>query len=50
MPLMWGNYNGTPFNTITILDGIRTKLPSTKIVYDKGCDLAENMVTVSAIG
>ena len=48
--LMWGNYNGTPFKTITILEGIRTKLPTTKIVYDKGCDLVENMVTVSAIG
>ncbi len=50
IPLMWGNYNGTPFNTITILDGIRTKLPSTTIVYDKGCNLAENMITVSAMG
>ena len=50
IPLMWGNYNGTPFNTITILDGIRTKLPSTTIVYDKGCNLAENMITVSALG
>jgi beta-glucosidase len=48
--LMWGSYNGTPFETITILEGIRTKLPTSKIVYDKGCDLAENMVTVSAIG
>jgi beta-glucosidase len=50
IPLMWGNYNGTPFHTITVLDGIRTKLPSTQIVYDKGCDLAEKMVTVSALG
>ena len=50
IPLMWGNYNGTPFNTITILDGIKMKLASTKIVYDKGCDLAENMITVSALG
>jgi beta-glucosidase len=48
--LMWGNYNGTPVKTITILEGIRSKLPTTKIVYDKGCDLVENMVTVSAIG
>ncbi len=23
--LMWGNYNGTPFNTITILEGIKIK-------------------------
>jgi beta-glucosidase len=49
-PLMWGNYNGTPFNTITILDGIKAKLPANKIVYDKGCDLAENMVTETVFG
>jgi beta-glucosidase len=49
-PLMWGNYNGTPFNTITILDGIKAKHPANRIVYDKGCDLAENMVTETALG
>jgi beta-glucosidase len=49
-PLMWGNYNGTPFNTITILDGIKAKLSANKIVYDKGCDLAENMVTETVFG
>ncbi|MDP2883617.1 MAG: xylan 1,4-beta-xylosidase [Ignavibacteria bacterium] len=49
-PLMWGNYNGTPFNTITILDGIRTKLDPKKIVYTKGCDLVDNMLTVNAFG
>ena len=44
-PLMWGNYNGTPVQTITILDGIKAKLPAGKIVYDKGCDLVDNMIT-----
>ena len=39
--MLWGNYNGTPFNTITILDGIKSKLSAEKIVYDKGCDLVE---------
>ena len=48
--LMWGNYNGTPFNTITILQGIKSKIPSNKIYYDKGCDIIENMVTESAFG
>jgi beta-glucosidase len=46
--LMWGNYNGTPFNTITILEGIKSKIPAGKIFYDKGCDIIENMVTESA--
>jgi beta-glucosidase len=48
--LMWGNYNGTPFNTITILDGIKSKLTPEKILYDKGCDIIENMVTETALG
>jgi beta-glucosidase len=46
-PMLWGNYNGTPIRTITILDGITSKLSSDKIVYDKGCDLVEDKVTES---
>ncbi len=47
--MLWGNYNGTPFHTITILDGIKSKLPASKIVYDKGCDLVEDKVTQSYV-
>ena len=36
-PMMWGNYNGTPNHTVTILDGIRKK--QKKVVYLPGCDL-----------
>ena len=46
-PMLWGNYNGTPVKTITILDGITSKLSSKKILYDKGCDLVEDKVTES---
>jgi beta-glucosidase len=46
-PMLWGNYNGTPVRTITILDGIKSKLQSEKVLYDKGCDLVENKVTES---
>jgi len=45
--MLWGNYNGTPVRTISILDGIKTKLPENKILYDKGCDLVEDKVTQS---
>ena len=45
-----GNYNGTPFNTITILEGIKAKLPVDRIVYDKGCDIIDNMLIQSIIG
>lgn len=46
-PMLWGNYNGTPFSTITILDGITSKLSAKNIIYDKGCDLVEDKVTQS---
>jgi beta-glucosidase len=46
-PMLWGNYNGTPVRTISILDGINSKLPAEKILYDKGCDLVEDKVTES---
>ncbi len=45
--MLWGNYNGTPKRTITILDGIKSKLPNDKILYDKGCDIVEDKVTES---
>ena len=41
VPVLWGNYNGKPIRTITILDGIVSKLSDTNVVYDKGCDLVE---------
>jgi len=46
-PVLWGNYNGTPVRTITILDGITSKLSADKVLYDKGCDLVEDKVTDS---
>jgi beta-glucosidase len=45
--MLWGNYNGTPIETISILEGIKTKIPAKKIFYDKGCDLVEDKVTES---
>lgn len=46
-PMLWGNYNGTPIRTISILNGIQSKLASNAVVYDKACDLVENKVTQS---
>jgi len=44
-PLMWGNYNGTPNHTITILDGIKAK--QKKLFYHAGCDLTYDKVMES---
>ena len=55
-PMMWGNYNGTPNHTVTILDGICNKLnikkekivngktTNAKLVYLPGCDLTNDKV------
>ena len=41
-PMMWGNYNGTPRQTITILDGIKSRLKKNQVVTFKGCDLVND--------
>jgi beta-glucosidase len=50
--MMWGNYNGTPNHTVTILDGICGKLKikneklnkNSKLFYAPGCDLTYDKV------
>jgi beta-glucosidase len=41
-PMMWGNYNGQPNHTVTILDGIKAK--QKKLFYAQGCDLTYDKV------
>lgn len=45
--MLWGNYNGFPSSTTTILEGVKSKLHADKVFYDKGCDLIEDMITLS---
>ncbi|PZR28835.1 MAG: glycosyl hydrolase [Citrobacter freundii] len=44
-PMLWGNYNGTPVSTVTILEGIQSKLKPGNIFYNKATDLVEDKVT-----
>ena len=46
--MMWGNYNGYPTHTVTILEGIRQKAPQTRFV--KGCGLTRNIAEESLFG
>ena len=46
-PMMWGNYNGQPNHTITILDGIKGK--QKKVFYAQGCDLTYDKVLESLL-
>lgn len=39
--MMWGNYNGTPRHTVTILDGIRRKIGAQRVKFIEGCGLVQ---------
>ncbi|NDV81609.1 glycoside hydrolase family 3 C-terminal domain-containing protein [Bacteroides sp. 51] len=45
--MLWGNYSGFPSSTVTILDGIKAKLPNTEVIYEKGCELVDPWVRTS---
>jgi beta-glucosidase len=41
IPMLLGNYNGTPSNPVTILDGIKSVAgTNVEVVYEPGCPLA----------
>lgn len=46
-PMMWGNYNGTPNRTVTILNGI--KACHKRVTYLKGCDLTDTKTVNSLL-
>jgi beta-glucosidase len=39
--VLYGNYNGTPSKPVSVLQGIKDKLPGTKIFYSKGSELID---------
>ena len=45
--MLWGNYNGKPVRTISILNGIKSKLGADAVFYDKASDLVDDKVTNS---
>ena len=42
--MLWANYNGTPDRSVTILEGIKAKLPAGNVIYEKGCDYVDTEV------
>lgn len=42
--ILWGNYNGTPVSTVTILKGIEAKAGKGKVIFDKACDWVEDKI------
>ena len=48
--MLWGNYNGFPARTVTILEGLRTALPEAEIRYEEGCPLVQAPDAEAAFG
>lgn len=47
--MQWGNYNGMPSHTVTILDGVRKALGTDdKLIYEQGCGWVERTLIQSA--
>lgn len=39
--MQWGNYNGYPSHTITLLEGLKNYIPTENFIYEQGCDRTE---------
>ena len=50
--LLNGNYGGTPTDNHkhSLLAGIKSALPTTNIIYQKGCELADEYTTIHHLG
>ena len=48
--VLLGNYNGTPSNPVTPLEGIRNKVgSSSQVLYARGCDVAQGIVSFEPV-
>lgn len=36
--MQWGNYNGFPAHTVTLLEAVCSKLSAEQVIYEPGCD------------
>ncbi len=45
--LMWGNYNGTPNQTSSLLEGVQAKVSKGKVMSFQGCHLVSDKVLTS---
>lgn len=42
--MLWANYNGFPSKTVTIVEGIRNKVPNAEVIYELGCNHTADFV------
>lgn len=48
--MQWGNYNGTPSHTVTLLKGIQKMLPESQIIYEQVCGHTDSNLWGSLFG
>jgi len=44
--MQWGNYNGIPTHTITLLEALQNHFPNKKIAYDEACSYTGNTESI----
>jgi beta-glucosidase len=50
LELLLGNYNGTPSDPVSPLEGLKRGAPSgTKVIYAQGCEVADNVPTLEVV-
>ena len=45
--MQWGNYNGNPAHTVTLLEALKAKFPLAQLVYEYGCDRTSDLAISS---
>lgn len=47
--MQWGNYNGFPSQTSTLLKAIQQRLPASQIIYEPACGLTDSIAPIPAL-
>lgn len=42
--MQWGNYNGTPSHTVTLVDALRSRLPEGRVIYEQVCGHTDRFI------
>ena len=45
--MQWGNYNGYPSHTVTLLEALKSRIPEAQFIYEPGCDRTSNIALES---
>lgn len=44
--MQWGNYNGFPSHTVTLLEALQQRLPEARLIYAPACDRVSDEVNI----